>query len=81
MAERTGIPGPIAVGLDEIHHSWGWVLALGIALIVTGAACIMAASVATAVTVLVFGWLLLVAAVISVIHAFQTRARSSFSST
>jgi len=78
MTERTWIPGPIAAGLDEIHHSWGWVLALGIALIVTGGACIMAASMATLVTVLIFGWLLLVAAVISVVHAFRTRARSSF---
>jgi uncharacterized membrane protein HdeD (DUF308 family) len=78
MKERTWIPRLIAAAFDEIHHSWGWVLALGISLIVTGGACIMATSVATLATVLIFGWLLLVAAVISVIHAFQTRARSIF---
>lgn len=78
MSQRSWIRDPIAAGLDEIHHTWGWVLALGIALIVVGALCISAASVATLATVLTFGWLLLVGAVISLIHAFQTRTASSF---
>jgi len=78
MSQRSWIRDPIAAGLDEFHHSWGWVLALGMALIVVGAVCILADSVATLATVLTFGWLLLVGAVISLIHAFQTRTASSF---
>lgn len=78
MAERSWIPSPVAAGLDDIHRSWGWVLALGIALIVTGVACVTAAGTATLATVVAFGWLLLVGAIISVVHAFQTRARSAF---
>ena len=76
MSEHTWIPDPIAAGLEELHHAWGWTVALGIALIVAGAACIVAASVATLVTVLAFGWLLLIGAVISLIHAFQSRTGS-----
>jgi uncharacterized membrane protein HdeD (DUF308 family) len=78
MSQRSWIRDPIVTALDEIHQTWGWVLALGIALIVVGAICISAASVATLATVLTFGWLLLVGAVISLFHAFQTRTASSF---
>jgi len=78
MSRHSWIRGPIAAGLDEIHQTWGWVLALGIALIVVGALCISAASVATLATILTFGWLLLLGAVISLIHAFQSRTASTF---
>lgn len=78
MSEHSWIRDPIAAGLDEIHDSWGWVLALGLGLVITGAICILAASTATLVTVLVFGWLLLVGAVISLVHAFQSRTGGSF---
>jgi uncharacterized membrane protein HdeD (DUF308 family) len=78
MPAHSWIRDPIAAGLDEIHHSWGWVLALGIGLVITGAVCILAASTATLVTVFVFGWLLLVGAAISLVHAFRSRTAGSF---
>lgn len=78
MSQYSWIRDPITAGLDEIHHSWGWVLALGIGLVITGAVCILAASTATLMTVLVFGWLLLIGAAISLVHAFQSRTSGSF---
>jgi uncharacterized membrane protein HdeD (DUF308 family) len=78
MSTSSWIRDPIAAGLDEIHDSWGWVLALGIGLCITGAICILAASTATLMTVIVFGWLLLVGAAISLVHAFQSRGSGSF---
>ena len=42
MSESKSISGAIAAGLDEIHDSWGWFVALGIALIILGAVCILA---------------------------------------
>ena len=78
MTDHSGIPAPAVAGLDEIHRAWGWVLVLGIALSATGVACIVAASTATLATVIGFGSLLLVGAVISLVHAFQSRAGSSF---
>lgn len=78
MAEHSGIREPVVAGLDETHRAWGWVLGLGIALSATGVACILAASTATLATVIVFGSLLLVGAAISFVHAFQSRAGSSF---
>lgn len=78
MSTYSWIRDPIAAGLDDLHDSWGWVLLLGIGLVITGAICILAASTATLVTVLAFGWLLLVGAVISLVHAVQARAGGSF---
>ena len=78
MSQRRSIAGSIAAGLDEIHDSWGWFVALGIALIVLGAVCILGEAVATLATVLVFGWLLLVGGVLALIQAFRTRSWSGF---
>ena len=41
MAAGKSIASSIAAGLDEIHSSWGWFVALGIALIVQGVVCIV----------------------------------------
>lgn len=78
MAEHGGIPKPVLAGLDEIHRAWSSVLVVGIALLITGVACVAAASTATLATVIAFGSLLLVGAAISLVHAFQSRASSSF---
>jgi len=78
MSESKSIFGSISAGIDEIHDSWGWFVALGIALIVLGAACIVSDVAATLATVLVFGWLLLIGGVFALIQAFRTRTWSGF---
>jgi uncharacterized membrane protein HdeD (DUF308 family) len=78
MSESKSIFGSISAGIDEIHDSWGWFVALGIALIVLGAACIVSNIAATLATVLVFGWLLLIGGVFALIQAFRTRTWSGF---
>jgi uncharacterized membrane protein HdeD (DUF308 family) len=78
MSESKSIFGSISAGIDEIHDSWGWFVALGIALIVLGVACIVSNVAATLATVLVFGWLLLIGGVFALIQAFRTRTWSGF---
>lgn len=78
MSENKSIVGSIAAGIDAIHDSWGWFVALGIALIVLGAVCIASNVIATLATVLVFGWLLLIGGVFALIQAFRTRTWSGF---
>jgi len=78
MPERNSVAGPIEAGLDEIHGSWGWFVALGVALIAVGGVCIAYSATATEATVLVFGWLLLVGGVFALIQAFRTRTWSGF---
>jgi uncharacterized membrane protein HdeD (DUF308 family) len=78
MSERKSIAASIAAGLDEIHDSWGWFVALGIALIVLGGVCVLEDATATLTTVLVFGWLLIMGAVLALIQAFRVRTWSGF---
>ena len=56
--------------IGELHRTWGWVLALGIAFIVLGAFCILGDVTATFATVFFFGWLLLASGVVALVHAF-----------
>lgn len=78
MIENKSRLASIASGLDQIHHSWGWFVALGGALILLGAVCLLSEVMATFATMLVFGWLLLIAAVFALIHAVRTRTWSGF---
>jgi uncharacterized membrane protein HdeD (DUF308 family) len=50
----------------EIAHNWGWFLVFGIALAVLGVAAIARSVAATVVSMLYFGWLLLIAAGIEI---------------
>jgi uncharacterized membrane protein HdeD (DUF308 family) len=50
----------------EIVHNWGWFLLFGIALVVLGAVAVVRSVAATVVSMLFFGWLLLIAAGIEV---------------
>jgi len=78
MLASNSIGASIAAGLDKIHDSWGWFIALGIALIVLGGVCILGDVTATLATVLAFGWLLIVGALVALIQAFQVRTWSGF---
>jgi len=55
---------------EELHRSWAWILALGIVFILCGAVCMVGDVSATFVSVLFFGWLLLISGVVALIHAF-----------
>ena len=46
----------------EIIHNWGWFLAFGIGLALLGILAIVRAVTATVVSMLFFGWLLVIAA-------------------
>jgi uncharacterized membrane protein HdeD (DUF308 family) len=50
----------------EIIHHWGWFLAFGIGLVVLGVAAVARSVAATVVSMLFFGWLLVIAAGIEV---------------
>ena len=78
MSNDRFLENPFIAGINEIRSSWGWCLALGIALTILGFACVVGNIAATFATVLVFGWVLLFAGVLALIHAFQVRTWSGF---
>ena len=78
MADTRTIGGSISEGLDKIHDSWGWFVALGIALIALGVVCIMGDMTATLATVLALGWLLVIGAIVALVQAFRAYDWSGF---
>ena len=64
---------PLLVEVEELRHRWGWMLALGILMVVLGSVAFFIAPAATIGTVIVLGWLLVVSGVIEAIHAFRVR--------
>ena len=73
MSQYKSLAASIAADLDQIHSSWGWLVALGIGLILLGAICVIGEVTATLATVLAFGWLLIVGALLSLVQAFRVR--------
>jgi uncharacterized membrane protein HdeD (DUF308 family) len=78
MSANPSIGTAIRAGFEQLHAAWGWFVALGIALIVLGAACILGEMGATLITVVVLGWFLLISGIVALVHAFQTRTWSGF---
>jgi len=65
-------------GGDAAKSVRGWVIFVGIVMLVTGAAAILYDVTATFASVVAFGALLTVAGVLQIIHAFQVRTWSGF---
>lgn len=78
MSSTNQLRETLPARLHEIRNSWGWVLGIGILLILTGLFCIVADVTATFLTVLVLGCFLLVSGVFVLIHAFRVHTWSGF---
>ena len=55
----------------EIIHNWGWFLVFGIGLLLLGILAVVRAVAATVVSMLFFGWLLVIAAGIEIVQAIM----------
>lgn len=60
-------------GHENVRRHFGWFIALGVALIILGAIGLAAVATTTLFSVLLFGWLLFVAGIVQLIHAFRVR--------
>ncbi len=78
MSSNNSPRASVTAGLEESHESWGWFVALGIALIILGVICIAGEVTATLITVLTFGWLLIVGSILALMQAFRVRNWSGF---
>jgi len=66
------------VGLASLKKNWGWYLALGLVLIALGTMAIGSSLVMTLVSVVFFGWLLIVGGLAEAAHAFWRKAWGGF---
>jgi uncharacterized membrane protein HdeD (DUF308 family) len=71
---RTSIESEVDGGRD----SWGWLVALGITLVILGIVCLATEVIATVVTVVTFGWLLVLGAILAFVRTFRVRKWSGF---
>src|SRR5262249_38719389 len=63
---------------QEMIRNWGWYLAFGIALSLLGIVAMVRSVTATVVTMLFFGWLLLLSAAIEVVQAVMVAPWAGF---
>jgi uncharacterized membrane protein HdeD (DUF308 family) len=63
----------LAPGLHELRRSWGLLLALGIAELLLGVIGLGVVGLVTLVSVIFFGWLLILSGVVHLVRAFRTR--------
>ena len=65
-------------GLHELRRNWGWILALGIALIFIGAIAVIDSVAVSVASMIVFGWVLLIAGIVQAVQAFRHRTSGHF---
>jgi uncharacterized membrane protein HdeD (DUF308 family) len=58
--------------IAKVRKSWGWFLVVGILLMILGALCIVKAQTATAFSILVLGWILVISGVFWIINSVLT---------
>jgi uncharacterized membrane protein HdeD (DUF308 family) len=65
-------------GLDQVRSKWGWFVGLGILLVLVGTIALGATLQVTLLTILLLGWLLVIAGVIEAVSAFYMRSWGGF---
>jgi uncharacterized membrane protein HdeD (DUF308 family) len=63
---------------EEIKHHWRRFVILGVALVALGVVALGSVGLVTLASVLVFGWILMVAGIVQAIHAWRVRAWRGF---
>src|SRR5438874_13803045 len=65
-------------GGDSARSYRGWVIFAGITSLVLGTAAVIYTGTATIASVVLFGWLLMLAGIMQLVHVFQVRTWSGF---
>jgi len=74
----TNISDLFKAEIAKVRKSWGWFLVIGILLMLLGATCIVKAQTATAFSILVLGWILVISGVFWIINSVLTITWSIF---
>lgn len=64
--------------LDALRTKWGWIVALGIVYVIAGLLALASVAMATVVSVLVVGIMMVLSGVAEVVNAFQFKSWSKF---
>ena len=75
---QVDIEATLAEAKRQIADNWGWFLALGLLLMLAGAAAIAFPLLSTVATKIALGWIFLIAGVVLVVHAFSIQGWRGF---
>ena len=65
-----------AVAAEDLHRRWGWIFGAGVVLAILGVLALMNAVSATLITVVIVGFVLIVAGVVDIFASFSGGAES-----
>ncbi len=71
--EEDMVTSPLFHDIQNLHRKWGWLLTLGIVMILLGSIALFVMPAATLATILILGWLLLFSGVAEAIYAIRIR--------
>jgi uncharacterized membrane protein HdeD (DUF308 family) len=69
---------PLLFHMGAVRPKWGWLLFLGIVMVVLGTIALIIVPFTTVGTALVMGWLLLFSGIVELVHAFGVRRWGGF---
>ena len=75
---QADIDAALAEAKRQIADHWGWFLALGIFLVLAGAAAILFPLLSTIATKIMLGWIFLISGILMLIHAFSIKQWGGF---
>jgi uncharacterized membrane protein HdeD (DUF308 family) len=75
---QLNLSGIHLVGLENLRQRWGWVLGLGVLLVVLGVVALGCSVTMTLATMVLVGWLLIVGGILEAVHACSTRGWGGF---
>ncbi len=80
MTNMTGALGPQNFGdaMASLRDKWGWVVGIGVALLVCGLLALSNMVLATFAVVLFAGWMMIISGVIEIIHGFRIKTWGRF---
>lgn len=73
MGQEINTGSIFFTGMHELRRNWGWLLALGILLVILGIIAIGDSVSFTVISMFFFGWVLLIAGIIEAVQAFRHR--------
>jgi len=65
------VTSPLLNSVESLHHKWGWLLTLGIVMILLGSIALFMMPAATLATILILGWLLVFSGIAEAIYAVR----------
>lgn len=71
--ENVAWTGPFAGQAADLRRNWGWLLVLGICLLILGILAVLDSLLATVVSMIFFGWILVIAGIVEGVQTFRHR--------